>query len=118
MEQPEEPKGTGQWEFLRAAFVVVALVVLTVLVIEHYGMNSQDAATILGITAPILAAVVGGSIGYTAGNTSGQSTGANKLKHQLDDPVRALDRHLSEGEVSISGEAREALGELKGLAKQ
>lgn len=110
-------EGSGPWEFLRAAFVVVALVVLTLLVIKHYGASSQDAATILGITAPILAAVVGGSIGYTAGSASGQATGAEKLKQQLDQPVRALDKHMAAAEGQVSGEFREALGELKGLSK-
>jgi hypothetical protein len=109
-------EGSGPWEFLRAAFVVVALVVLTLLVINHYGANSQDAATILGITAPILAAVVGGSIGYTAGSASGQATGAEKLKQQLDQPLRTLDTHITGAEGEVSGEAREALGELKGLS--
>jgi hypothetical protein len=110
--------GTSQavWETLRALFVVVALVVLTLLVISHYGTNSQDAATILGIAAPILAAVVGGSLGYTAGASTGTATGETKLKQQLDQPIQALGEHIAKTEAST--EASKALGELKGLANR
>lgn len=86
---------TTIWDLLRASLVLIALVVLTLLVIRHYGKDAQSAATILGIAVPILAAVVGGSLGYYAGSTSGAATGAAKLKQQLTEPVQAIDAHIA-----------------------
>jgi hypothetical protein len=108
--------GTGSdvWSFLRAALVLAALVVLTLLVIRHYGQDAQKAATILGIAAPVLAAVVGGTLGYYAGSSTGQVTGAANVKQQLDGAVKTLDAHLAAG--APPPEASQAIGELKGIA--
>jgi hypothetical protein len=103
------------WGFLRAALVLAALVVLTLLVIRHYGQDAQKAATILGIAAPVLAAVVGGTLGYYAGSTTGQATGAANVKQQLEGAVKTLDTHLAGG--APAPDASQAIGELKGIAK-
>lgn len=108
--------GSDFWGFLRAALVLAALVVLTLLVIRHYGQDAQKAATILGIAAPVLAAVVGGTLGYYAGSTTGQATGAASVKQQLDSAVKTLDDHLLTGGAPPA-EASQAIGELKGIAK-
>jgi hypothetical protein len=107
--------GAGLWDFLRAALVLGALVILTLAVIHHYGGNAQKAATILGIAAPVLAAVVGGTLGYYAGNTTGAASGAAKVKQQLDGPVKALDSHMATS--APTSDASEALGALKSLAR-
>jgi hypothetical protein len=100
--------------------VLAALVVLTLLVIKHYGSDAQKAATILGIAAPIFAAIVGGTLGYAAGATTGQAAGAQKVKQQLDVPVKALETHLSEAAAGAgappSPDANKAIGVLKGLS--
>lgn len=95
--------------------MLAALVVLTLLVIRHYGQDAQKAATILGIVAPVLAAVVGGTLGYYAGSTTGQASGAAKVKQQLDTPVKTLDAHLAAG--APAAEASQAIGELKGMTR-
>jgi hypothetical protein len=82
-------------DFLRAALVLTALVLLTLLVIKHYGQDAQKAATILGIAAPVLAAVVGGTLGYYAGSSTGQASGAAKVKQQLSEPVQTVESHLA-----------------------
>jgi len=109
---------TNVWDFLRAAIVLAALVVLTLAVTTHYGKNAQNAATILGITAPVLAAIVGGTLGYYAGNNtgkaSGQEKGEEKVKQNLGAPVKVLDSHLAT--AVAPAEASRAIGELKGLA--
>jgi uncharacterized membrane protein YkvI len=111
-------QSTSIWDFLRAVLVLGALVLLTLLVIKHYGQDAQKAATILGIAAPILAAVVGGTLGYYAGSSTGQAAGAQKVKQQLDAPIKALDAHLSEGAAGGApppAKASQAIGELKGM---
>jgi hypothetical protein len=111
-------QSTSVWDFLRAVLVLAALVVLVLLVIKHYGQDAQKAATILGIAAPILAAVVGGTLGYYAGSTTGQAAGAQKVKQQLDAPLKTLATHLSESASAgapPSAKASQALGELKGM---
>jgi len=95
--------------------VLAALVVLTLLVIRHYGQDAQKAATILGIAAPVLAAVVGGTLGYYAGANSGKATGEQKVKQHLAAPVQALDAHMATTRPPT--EASQAIGELKGLIK-
>ena len=99
--------------------MLAALVVLTLAVTAHYGKNAQSAATILGITAPVLAAIVGGTLGYYAGNNtgkaSGEEKGEEKVKQNLGAPVKVLDSHLAAA-AEAPAEASRAIGELKGLA--
>jgi hypothetical protein len=110
---------TNVWDFARAALVLAALVVLTLLVIKHYGQNAQRAATILGIAAPVLAAIVGGTLGYYTGNNTGKASGEEKgevnVKQHLTSPLAVLDDHIAG--VEQPAEARQAIGELKTLAK-
>jgi hypothetical protein len=102
---------------IRAVVVLAALVLLTLLVIKHYGQDVQKAAAILGIAVPIFAAVVGGTLGYAAGQTTGQASGASKVKEEISGPVKEIAQHLQEpGGAAPPAAASEALGELQGVA--
>ena len=83
--------GHNQWDVLIVLIVVAGLVALTFLVVE---IAPADAANILGVVAPVLAAVFGISIGAYAGKAvgkqQGRQQGKQEVKSQLQEPLQQL----------------------------
>jgi hypothetical protein len=77
------------WDAVIALIVVGALVLLVVFLVRHY-KNSSDAATILGIAAPVLAAAFGVSLGYWSGEKKGAATGEKEGKNQVADQLKPV----------------------------
>jgi hypothetical protein len=74
--------GHNLWDFLIVAFVIGALVAITIFLVKHFAKPS-DAASILGIVVPAFAAVFGVTLGYATGTTTGKATGKEQGKQEV-----------------------------------
>ncbi len=74
------PAAANVWSLAIALVVVSALIVLTVFLVRHYE-DVKDAASILGIAAPVLAAAVGVALGFAAGGAKGKADGEKNAKN-------------------------------------
>ena len=93
------PAAANVWSFAIALVVIGALVGLTVFLVRHYG-DVKDAASILGIAAPVLGAAFGATIGYAAGSTKGKADGEKSAKKYI--KAKLADK-LAQAEQAVRG---------------
>jgi hypothetical protein len=108
---------TNGWDVLRALLVLAALVILTIALVKHYDQDEKKAAAILGIAAPVLAAIVGVTLGYATGNTKGKATGEAQGRKKIAQHVReVLDRPEPEGPADDASRLRDLRARIETVA--
>jgi hypothetical protein len=86
-DRPGTQQSRNLWDFLIVAVVVLAIVGLTIGLIEEYPHAPRTVEAILGIVIPAFAAAFGIAAGYAGGHVSGQARGRQLGKQEVKGPV-------------------------------